>query len=285
MSQRTRAVLSLIAAAVLWSLGGVFIKLINWHPLAIAGMRSAIAAAMYWAILRKPKFNWSVAQIGGGVAYAVTVLLYVTAVKMTTAANAILLQYTAPMWVAVCGIWFLHEKPKWLDWVSVVVSLAGMVLFFREGLQSKSLLGDVLAALSGFTIAWMTLFLRKQKDARPIESVLLGNLIAAVCGLPFMFGAAPDLQGWLGLLFLGVFQLGLSYLLYATALRHVAALEAMLFSMLEPILNPVWVSLLIGEVPGVWALLGGLMVVLSVAGRAILMATQAARARFRPAAD
>ncbi len=273
MRGQTRAIACLVGAAALWSTGGVLIKWVPLSGLAICGIRSAIAAIFMAFVLRRPRFTWSLAQIGGAVAYASTVLLYVSAVKMTTAANAILLQYTAPIWVALFGIWFLKEKTTRLDWFTVAMCLAGMVLFFAEGLARKSLWGDVLAALSGVTISWQTLFLRKQKAGSPVESVLLGNIIAAVVGLPFAIGGPlPDARGWAGLLLLGIFQLGLSYLLFTAAIKHVTALEAMLFSTIEPILNPVWAALLIGETPGLWAVLGGLLVLAAITGRGILLA-------------
>jgi drug/metabolite transporter (DMT)-like permease len=285
MTERTRTVGYLLAAALLWSAGGVLIKWVEWHPIAIAGARSAIAAATLWALLRRPRFNWSAAQVGGAVAYAATVLLYVSAVKITTAANAILLQYTAPIYVALFGVWFLQERTTWIDWLAVAISVAGMTLFFRDSLSSQALWGDVLAALSGVTLAWMVLFLRKQKDGAPMESVLLGNILAAIASLPFLWGSAPGLKGWAGLALLGVFQLGLSYALYTTAIRHVTAVEAVLFSTLEPILNPVWVLLLIGERPGPWALVGGALVVTAITARGLLQAARASRRLGRRAAS
>ncbi len=280
MTDRTRAVGYLLAAALLWSAGGVLIKWVDWHPIAIAGTRSAIAAATLWALLRRPRFDWSAAQIGGAVAYAATVLLYVSAVKITTAANAILLQYTAPIYVALFGAWFLQERTTWIDWLAVALSVAGMALFFRDSLSSQALWGDVLAVLSGVTLAWMVLFLRKQKAGAPMESVLLGNILAAVASIPFLWGAAPGLKGWAGLALLGVFQLGLSYALYATAIRHVTAVEAVLFSTLEPILNPIWVLLLIGERPGPWALAGGALVVTAITARGVFQAARSGRRRW-----
>jgi len=284
MTERTRAVGYLLASALLWSAGGVLIKWVEWHPIAIAGTRSAIAAATLWALLRHPRFDGSAAQIGGAVAYAATVLLYVSAVKLTTAANAILLQYTAPIYVALFGAWFLRERTNWIDWLAVAISVAGMALFFWDSLSSRALWGDVLAALSGITLAWMVLFLRKQKDGAPMESVLLGNILAAIASIPFLWRSAPSAKGWAGLALLGVFQLGLSYALYAMAIRHVTAVEAVLFSMLEPILNPIWVVLLIGERPGPWALAGGAVVVTAITARALLQATRTGgRLGHRPA--
>jgi drug/metabolite transporter (DMT)-like permease len=264
--------------ALLWSTGGVLIKWIQWHPLALCGARSAIAALLLWAVLKRPQFNWSFAQIGGAVSYAATVLIYVSAVKLTTAANAILLQYTAPMWVALFGAWFVGERTSRLDWLAVALSLAGMVLFFRDGLASQSLVGDLLAVLSGITMAWMTLFLRKQKDGSPLESVLLGNVLAAVVGLPFVLNSPPpNVPGLLALILMGLFQLGLPYVLYTAAIKQVTALEAMLVATIEPILNPIWVLLLVGERPSVWALLGGALVVAAITGRGLVLALRPSR--------
>ena len=145
-----------------------------------------------------------------------------------------------------------------------------MILFFRQGLASQSLLGDALATASGLTIAWVSLFLRKQKSGSPAESILLGNILAAIVGLPFAFGSSPGLPGWAGLLFLGTLQTGLSYWLYSRAIKHVTAMEATLFSTLEPILSPVWVLLLLGEKPGPWAIAGGAMVLLALLSRGLL---------------
>jgi drug/metabolite transporter (DMT)-like permease len=285
MLSKPKAIVLLVCSAILWSTAGVLIKWIQWHPLAICGARSFIAAGVLWLYLRKPHFTWSFAQVGGALAYAATVLLYVSAVKMTTAANAILLQYTAPAWVAVFSAGFLGERVTRVDWASVALTMAGMVLFFREGLASVSLVGDLLALLSGFTIAWMTLFMRKQKEGSSLESALLGNLIAGVVGIPFMFGAAPSAQGWLGLGLLGVFQLGLSYILYTRALKSVTAVEAIIVSTLEPILNPIWAMLLLAEYPAMWALAGGSLVVLAVTGRGALYALRPRPARHAAGAE
>lgn len=275
-SQRTQAIVSLLVAASLWSTGGVLIKGVEWNGLAISGARSAIAAITMWALLRRPRFTWSRSQLGGAIAYAASVLLYVSSVKHTTAANAILLQYSAPIWIALFGNWFLGEHTTRFDWLTIAVSLGGMSLFFRKGLTSPSFWGDLLGALSGVTIAWMTLFLRRQKLDSPTESVLLGNILAALVGLPFA-EHMPAVSDWPALLALGALQLGLSYFMWSRAIKHVSALEAILFSMLEPILSPIWVMLLVGERPDGWALVGGALVLLAVAVRGILPALGDAR--------
>ncbi|HEY8343811.1 MAG TPA: EamA family transporter [Bacillota bacterium] len=264
-----RALLLLFLTAVLWSLGGLLIKWVNWSAMAIAGMRSAIAAVVLWVYLRRPRFDWSFAQLGGAVAYSTTVVLFVLANKMTTAANAIILQYTAPIYVALFGSWFLGERATKGDWLAIFTVMGGMVLFFLDDLSPGNFYGNLLAILSGMSFAAMVLFLRKQKTGSPLESVFLGNIITAGLGLPFYFQFPPEVTGWIGLLLLGVFQLGFPYIFYTLAVTRVTALQAVLIPVLEPLLNPVWVLLFMGETPGPWAILGGLTVLAAVTLRCL----------------
>ncbi|TEU10276.1 MAG: DMT family transporter [Anaerolineales bacterium] len=270
--ERYKAIGFLIVTAVLWSSGGLLIKWISWNPLAIAGTRSAIAALVLLVVLRRPHLTWSSAQIGGAIAYAVTVILFVLANKLTTAANAILLQYTSPIYIALFGAWFLGERATRLDWITIFVVIGGMVLFFLDDLTTGGFWGNVCAISSGVTFACLVLFMRKQKDGSPLESIFLGNILTALVGLPFMFEAMPSASSWVGLLLSGVLQLGLSHVLYAAAIKHIAALEAILIAVIEPILNPLWVLLIMGETPGPWALLGGFIVLVSVTIRYVATA-------------
>ncbi|MBK8507455.1 MAG: DMT family transporter [Candidatus Competibacteraceae bacterium] len=269
-SDHRRAVLMLLATAILWSLGGLLIKWVDWNPMAIAGTRSLIGAAVIAAIFRNElRFTGSFEQIGAAVAYAGTVVLFVVANKLTTAANAILLQYTAPVYVALFSPWFLGERAQRRDWLSMVVILFGMLLFFGDELSFQGYLGNGVALVSGFCFAWLTLFLRRHREESSISALVLGNLLAGAIGLPFMFQATPDVGGWVGLLLLGVVQLGLPYVMYSLALRHVRAVEGILIPMIEPVLNPVWVFLLLGEAPGPLALLGGTIILGAVIFRAM----------------
>lgn len=274
-SERTRAILLLVITAILWSLGGVLIKSIKWNPVAIAGMRSGIAAIVLLIVLKKPKITWSFAQIGAALAYSGTVILFVMANKATTAANAILLQYTAPIYVALFGAWILKEKTKVLDWVMILTVLGGMALFFLDHLSMNGILGNIFAAASGICFGFLVIFMRMQKDGSPLESVFLGNILTALIGIPFMFSSALNTQGWINLLIMGVVQLGIPYILYSMAVKHVTALEAILIPIIEPILNPVWVFFMIGETPGVWAIVGGAIVVIAVTLRCVLPALRA----------
>jgi drug/metabolite transporter (DMT)-like permease len=270
MEKRSKAILSLLLSAILWSSGGLFIKMVSWNPVAIAGLRSLIAMVVIIAYVRHPRFTWTFPQIGGAVAYAVTVTLFVVATKLTTAANAILLQYTAPVYVAFLSAWILKERPRWFDWLTIGVVIGGMTLFFLDHLAPGNLLGNGFAILSGVSFAFLVLFMRKQRNESPVETVLLGNLLTGLVGLPFMFESMPDALSWLGLLFLGVIQLGVSYVLYSKAIKYVTALEAILIPGIEPILNPIWVFLILGERPGKWALIGGAIVLISVTLRSLI---------------
>jgi len=270
--RRIHAVWLLVLVTLLWSSGGVLVKLVDWHPLATAGMRSAIAGLVVLAFLRRPRFRFSWSLWGGAVAFAASQLLFISATRLTTAANAVFLQYTAPVYVAVFGTWFLKERLRWQDAVTIGAVLLGMFLFFGDELTTAGFWGNVCAVGSGVAFAWVILVLRQQRDGPILEIVLLGNLLTAFGGLPFMFAGWPDARGWLGIVLLGVFQLGLSYVLYAVVIKHLRAMEAVLIQTIEPILNPIWVLVFLAEVPGHWALVGGGIVLLSVTSRAILVA-------------
>ncbi len=272
MPRRFIPPLLLLLAALCWSLGGVLIKSIDWPPMAIAGGRSAIAIPIILLCVGRPRFSFSLAQIGGAVGYALTVVLFVFATRMTTAANAIFLQYTAPIYVALIGAWYLQERASRIDWLVIAVALIGIALFFLDRLTVAGMWGNIIALASGLAFASVALFLRKEKAGSPIASIVLGNVIVALAGLPFML-SAPSLGGdglW-RLLLLGTVQLGLPYVFYATAIKQVTALEATLIPLLEPVLNPLWVMLALGERPGPWAFLGAVLVLAAVLGRGVLM--------------
>lgn len=265
-----RAVWLLVACVLLWSTSGVLIKQSSLNALAIVGGRSAIAAVVLWLFLRRPNFTWSAPQVGGAIAYFFMVVFFVQATVLTSAANAILLQYTAPIWVAIFSYWFLGERLRAMDYVVIALILAGMLLFFGDALTPAGMLGNVLAVLAGVAMAWMTLFMRKQKNTSSLETVLLGNLLAAAVGLPFLFMSHIQPLDWAIVGFLGIFQLGLPFLLYAIAIRSLSAIETILISCLEPVLNPVLVFVFVGETPGPMAMLGGAIVLLAVLGRGVL---------------
>jgi drug/metabolite transporter (DMT)-like permease len=292
--EHTRSLLLLALTAVLWSSGGFLIKLIHWNAPSIAGTRSAIAALCIAILARNLTWNprkLSKYEFLAALVYTSTVTLFVSATKLTTAANAILLQYTAPVYVALFGAWFLGEKTTRTDWITLGVVALGMVLFFVEGLSAANMLGNCLAMVSGLSFAWLTLFMRKDAQVRHAEAqdstkrtsnvnaVFWGNIFTASVCAPFvisscMDGTAPSGEylwsSWIGLILLGVFQLGISYMMYGRALPHVTALEAILIPVIEPLLNPIWVILATGEKPSFYAALGGVIVVSAITTRSIV---------------
>lgn len=270
MKYRT-AVFYLILTGLLWSLAGVLIKSIPWPPLAIAGLRSGLAALTMLVYLKKPRFTWSKYQLGAAVAYAATVTLFVIANKLTTAGNAILLQYTAPIYVALMGYTFLGERSTKVDWLAIVFMLTGLVLFFLDDLTTKGYLGNACAIVAGIAFAFFTIFLRKQKHASPGESILLGNVITLLIGVPaIMTSVTWELQPWLLTLTLGILQLGIPYIMFTIAIKQVSALDAIIYPTIEPIVNPVLVYLIIGEALGPWAVWGGVLVLGGVLFRGIV---------------
>ncbi len=291
---RSRAVFQLVLAALFWSLGGLLIKTVDWPPLAVAGGRGLIAAAFLWLCSPGLRFRLGKRQWIAAVAYATTTLSFVVATKLTTAANAILLQYTAPFWIALLGAWVLGERSTRSDWLCIALVIPGMALFMVDerilsqqlasesfalgvlhalllSLGSGSLTGNLVALFSGLAFAAMTMSLRAQKDASPVEPIILGNLLAFLVGLPFMLSAPlPSGLGLGALLLMGCVQLGCSYWLYARAIRHVTAMEAVLIPVIEPLLNPLWVFLVRGEKPSVCAYFGGALVLSGAVFRSVL---------------
>ncbi len=277
-SDHRRALVLLALCGVFWSTAGVLIKLVSWNSGAIWGARSAIAAVTLYAV-RRPSFRkisryeWMAA-----IALAATTGLFIVANKLTTAANAILIQYSAPIWVALFGQWLLGERATRLDWLTIAVVLFGVGLFFFEHLTMDHVAGNVVALAAGVTFAANAMFLRKvalsstaELPTDPLRPLFLGNIVGAVLGLPFMFfGHLPDLTGIGALVALGTVQQAAAYLCYAAGIRHATALEGILIPVIEPILSPIWVALVVGEMPGAWALAGGAIVLGAVTARATM---------------
>jgi drug/metabolite transporter (DMT)-like permease len=265
-----RALLFIALAALLWSTSGLLIKLIDLNPFAIAGLRSLIASALMIAWLKgKLHFNFSYPQLAGAFSYAITMILFVSATKMTTAANAILLQYTAPVFTALLGAWILKERVTRFDWLIITTVIGGMFLFFIDRLSFAGFWGNIMAVGSGVSMSYFILCMRMQKDASTLETILLGNILTGLICVPFYFQQTPTIINWLALFYMGTLQIGLSFILYSAAIKYVKAIDAVLMQVIDPLLNPIWVFLIIGEAPGSWAILGGLIVLTAVTYRNI----------------
>lgn len=263
-NKRNKAIIMQILAAVLWSTGGMLIKLVDLSPMAIAGIRSVITTIVIFSFLKKSSLKLTWNKAFGAVSYTALVVLYISATKTTTAANAILLQYTSPIYIAIFGGWLLNEKAKLRDWIIIMIIICGMALFFMDDITGGSLKGNILAVFSGVALAFNTMFMRREKDADPLENVFWGSILTILVSLPFVFQKVPSQKSIVGLILLGVFQLGFSYVLYAKAIKKITALESTFLSLVEPLLNPLWVFLTIGELPGKLSILGGVIVLASV---------------------
>ena len=274
--QRLAGQTAIVFAAVLWSTAGLFIKLISWHPLHIAGGRSLIAAGFLFVFRlltekeppdgHKKQALPPLILIGGSINYALTMTLYVIANKYTSSANAIVLQYTAPVWAALLGWLFLKEKPFWQQWVSLGMVGAGMLLFFRNGLGGGAFTGDILALVSGVTFGANSIILRKAKDQTPVDILLWANVMNALLTVPFFIinPPVPTTGNILGIFLFGTLQLGAACAFFSYGIKKVTAVQAMLIASIEPVLNPVWVLLVTGEVPQKSTILGGCIIVTAV---------------------
>lgn len=268
-NDRSRSITFMILVAILWSIGGILIKLIQWNSLAIVGSKSLIAALTMLIYLRKPKLALSKPKLLGALFYAANVILIVVANKLTTAANVVLLRFTSPVFVAILGFWILKEKIHWYDLLAILGVFGGMSLFFIDNIDGGNMLGNIFAVMAGFFFAAVTISFRFQKNGSPMETAFLGNLVAFVITIPFMFQTMPNIMSMVCIVLLGVVQLGTSYILYSLAIIHLSAIEAVLITVLEPILNPIWVLLIIGEKPSFNAIIGGIIVIVVVTLRGI----------------
>jgi len=250
----------LVAAALGWSLNGVLIKSVSMAALAIAFYRSAVAAVFLAPVAwrRRRRFDRTAVEVAA--AYTATVILLVLATRGTSAANAVLLHYTAPFFVFLLGIPLLGERPSRGEWLCLGLAMGGVALIVG-GSAGGDWPGLACGVGSGIAFALLIVLLRRDRGHDPLWVTFRNNAVVALILLPFV---GPDVlvsRHDLGLmLIMGTVQLGLPYVLFSAAVRHVRAGEASLISLLEPLLNPVWVALVVGEIPGRWTLVGGCLV-------------------------
>ena len=267
--------LLMAVTASLWSIAGLFIKMIHWNPFAIAGVRSFIASLVILAFLGKPKIHWSFPQVAAAVANAATMLLFVTANKTTTAANAILLQYMAPVFTAFIGAALLKERTRMEHWAAIFFVAVGMTIMFADKLDGGQIFGDAIALMSAVTFSFYFVFMRMQKEGSPLESNLLSQWIAAgVCLTASLFLPMPEFtqKSVAAIMVLGVVQIGISSILIAYAIKRISAVSANLIAVIEPVLNPVWVFLCLGEYPGMNTIIGGAVILFAVTGVSMISA-------------
>ena len=269
MSNRN-ALLLMVLVTLIWSSNGLLIKLVSWSPMSISGLRSLFAAAVLLPFLGKPRHLVAFDTLAGGLGFAGALFTFVIATKLTTAANAIFLQLTAPIYVALLSGWILGERVSVLDWIITGIIIAGMLLFFGDNLTIDGYWGNISAIISAICWALFVLFSRRQKDDAPLKIPILGHFICTLLGAPFIITDGPPGSGWFWIIPMGAIGAGLSFVLYTAVIRRLKAIEAIITQTIEPVFNPIWVFLAVGESPGAWALLGGMVVLSSVTLHAIL---------------
>ena len=271
MKNKNNGFLFLFLAALLWSTGGFGSKFIPWNPVSIAAVRGIFATLVLFILRRKKKIIFTKSSVIAGVCVFLTTLLFMFANKMTSAANAIVFQYAAPIYVLLGVMISQRKKPKLLDAVTILLTFSGIVLFFLDHLGSGALVGDILAILSGITFSGV-FFFNKKPDASPEDSNIIG------CGLsllliPVLFldtavissGTTP----WIAAILMGTLQLGLAYFFFGKGIKVTNSVTASIICIIEPILNPIWVFLLLGEKPGALSILGAAIVILAVSFNSI----------------
>jgi DME family drug/metabolite transporter len=274
---KRRGSLFILAAAIFWSTGGFFIKYISLDAFGISLWRSGFASVTLYLFYRfnfksddRKKFvsDWySLRTLSTAVVYAALLVLFVMATKLTTSANAIFLQYTAPIYVLFFDPIISSTKIKRADIIAVLITIAAMGLFFVGKFETTSVIGNILALVSGVCFAGYTLLLKHEKttEAMRWQSVIVGHLIiVAVMLILTSTGnaiAMPKNIEEVGMLcFLGIMQIGVPYALFTKGIQHVRALDALLLSMLEPVLNPLWVYFGVHETPSEYAIAGGAII-------------------------
>ena len=269
----------MLAAAIIWSTGGLFIKWTTLSGLELSFGRSLLAAITVAIFTRREGFGLNRVTIVAAILYAALLLLFVLATKETTAANAIFLQYTAPLYVLVLEPLFYKEKFRQRDLLTVVFCVIGMSLFFVGKLRPQDVTGNLLALASGLCFAFYFLLLRhaSSRDVNRASSVIYGNLLVVLVAAPAGLKALPhiNLHDALSVVYLGVVQIGVAYTLFTLGMaRGIRSLDAGIVGYIEPVLNPVWVFLVIGERPSKWALLGGTIIVGAVVVHTTLKARE-----------
>jgi drug/metabolite transporter (DMT)-like permease len=268
-----------LAAAIIWSTGGLFIKWTTLSGLELSFGRSLLAAVTVAIFTRREGFGINRITLLASVLYAALLLLFVLATKETTAANAIFLQYTAPLYVLVLEPIFYKEKFRQRDLITVIFCVVGMSLFFVGKLRPQDVTGNLLALASGICFAFYFLLLRHSsaRDVNRASSVIYGNLLVVLIAASAGLKALPniDLHDALSVVYLGVVQIGVAYTLFTLGMaRGIRSLDAGIVGYIEPVLNPVWVFLVIGERPSKWALIGGAIIVGAVVVHTTLKAKE-----------
>lgn len=278
MDKKNQSIIEMLICATLWSTAGIFIKLIPWNAFVITGMRSLIAGLTILAYIRIKKYRLVVARrtVVPALIMACVYVCFVAANKLTTAANAIVLQFTSPLFIVIFSAVLYHKKIEKKDLIAVLVTFGGIAMFFLDQLAPGYLLGNIVAIAAGMFMAGMYMAMDGVQSEERFSSAFLGQMFAFLAGVPFIIATRPAMTGLpvLYVLLLGVFQLGIAYTLYTRASAYCPPLACCLLGAVEPLLNPVWVAIFDGEKPGIFALIGGVIVIAAVTAWCVVSGKQ-----------
>ncbi len=268
MTKERIAILQMLGCAALWSIAGIFIKLVPWNGFAVAGMRSLVAGITVFVCMKVMGIGYVLNKktIIAGIFSACTYLCFVSANKLTTAANAIVLQFTCPVFIVIYEALLFGKKVRRQDLTVVVFTLAGIALFFFDQLEGGYIVGNIVAIVAGMFMAGMYVSVGELPLDQRFSGIFNGQIITFIVGLPFFLFSKPEITGMavLSIIILGVFQLGLAYVLYVKSSKFCPPLACCLLGAVEPLLNPVWVLIFDGEKPGIFAFIGGIIVIMSI---------------------
>lgn len=281
LSEHQKGILYVFTAALLWSSGGLFIKLISFNAMQLSFFRCLIAAITFALIFKKRTLIFNKLSIINSFIYAIVLITFVIATKTTTAANAIFLQATAPIYVLIFEPILNKTRYERINIITVGVCIIGMILFFVGKLEPGHLEGNLIALISGITFAALFLGMKQNDQKYQQSSIFWGNILVAVICFPFLSSLEvinfSDL--WM-VSFLGVFQIALAYAFFASGLKRIYAVEASIISMIEPVLNPVWVFIGYGETPSVTAIIGGVIILCAILVRSLISQSPMIKKKF-----
>lgn len=268
MNKKNKAIIEMLTCAALWSIAGIFIKMIPWSAFAISSIRSFVAGLTLLVFIKHNNYKiiFNKHTLVSGIFMGLTYTSFVLANKLTTAANAIVLQFTAPLFIVVLSAIFLKQKIRRNDVIAVMCTMVGIAMFFLDKLEGGYMAGNCVAILAGGFMACMYMTMGNAEGEERFSAILVGQIFAFLIGLPTVLTTHPVLNSGsvVCIVILGVFQLGIPYILYAKASEFCPPLACCLLGAVEPLLNPIWVFLFDGEKPGFYALIGAVIVVASV---------------------
>ncbi len=265
-NEKARSVLTVVTATLLWSFGAPIAKFVESPALTLIFFRS-LSGLAFLILIIKLKHGGKVFKVNplyiiGGILYAFTTISFYTALKFTTAANVTILANTSPIFLSLLGFIFLHETPAMRDWLVLIIIMAGILLCFYGGISLNGSTGDLLALGAAAAFSLLAVIIKKIDSKNLLQPLIWGNLIAVLLATPGVSSSGSVIIEDIPLFFImGIFSMALPFFLYSKGQQRLGAMEASLYKLIEPVVAPVWVGLITGEIPAVYSVLGGVLVI------------------------